>query len=198
MTSSAWRYARHATEPQTPPPDAAPFLSQHTPRPLLPPCVFLVGLEIGHLSTRTRHLVTWGGDDPFHRVISKNLRRRQLTDDQRLAIVQKAGPKLEAEIKAEANRKRAEAARKRPRNADGNSFSQSEVKSPRTVDLPPPTVANPLRRTMAEMAGVPENKVKAIRAVAKAKPEVIDEIVAGKKSLRGSPCPVRGETSTDW
>ncbi len=119
----------------------------------------------------------WTGSDPYHYVISKNLRRRHLTVDQQAAIAMEAEPKLAEETE-------------RKRRAAISARRKGE-----TVAKLPHSGTGATRRQTAEMFGVKPSKIRQAKTVATAAPELIEEVKAGRLTMREAEKQVRPITT---
>jgi len=109
-----------------------------------------------------------GGESLTLWALSKNLHRRHLTPSERAVIAQKMVPLIEAETKAPKPRSTPATVGQSPRRtnaADSREHERDAVK------------------TAASAVGVSSRLVSQADAVAKAAPEKLDEVAAGKKSV---------------
>ena len=119
--------------------------------------------------------VEWSGESPTAYVLSLNLHRRHLTEDQKAAVVQDARSRLEAEArerKAAAGRK---AAPGRPAQK-----AEKDVADPPHLSRRAPTT----RKRLAKLADVSEHKIRQAERVQTAAPDLAKQVVAGTMPLR--------------
>ena len=130
--------------------------------------------------------------DPYEYVWSQNAERRHLAPGQKVALrarFDKAIEELRAEVKREANKKRAKAAkgnqRARKKTVGGNVATYS-FEAPSEHDLAPEPASEPKSKTrekVATIAGVSARTAqKALTLQAKA-PELLESVCSGKASL---------------
>jgi hypothetical protein len=120
-----------------------------------------------------------GGVTPTGYVLSKNLHRRQLTEDQRAAIAAEALPIIQAEVEEERRRKLSEAAQGRPRNPDGTLADQTEADSPPSGSGP----RNPSRRKAAEQFQTSEHRVRRAASLRSKAPDLAAAVRHGELKL---------------
>lgn len=133
------------------------------------------------------------GTNPFAYVWSLNGQRRDLTADQRYLLWKKCAEQSEAwqaeqkRLRDEANAKRAEAAKERPRNSDG-TLSSGATRSGTTGEgekKPEPTKkAKPQRETekKAEASGTNRGSVERMDKLVKERPDLAEKVVTGELS----------------
>jgi hypothetical protein len=136
--------------------------------------------------------VEWAGDSPTSYVLSLNLHRRHLTEDQKAAIVQNARAQLEAEAK---ERQRLagvhgnEGGRGRRKTLVANSpqgFASEAAEQPADDDTaasPRPRRAPTTRKRLAELAEVSEHKIRQAERVQTAAPDLAEQVVGGTMPL---------------
>jgi hypothetical protein len=110
-------------------------------------------------------------------IISQNLHRRSITPDQRVALVAKYYDWRGAEERARIARK---ANLGTPTQQKAKTVERE--KSPGQPQLP--KSEHPIRADIAQKAAVGGGKAKQAIAIAKTKPELLDDVVAGKITLR--------------
>ncbi len=113
----------------------------------------------------------WRGESPTAYVLSLNLHRRHLTEDQKAAIVQNARARLEAEGKE----RMAAGGR---RSAPGRPAGKGMAESP-DLSVTAPTT----RKRLADLANVSEHRIRQAERVQKADPELNQHVIAGDVPL---------------
>ena len=125
----------------------------------------------------------WSGDSPTAYVLSLNLHRRHLTQDQLAAIAVDAKERFEAEAR-EAQRLAGEHGREGGRGKRKTLRVESHEGFP-DRDHAAEWARRPLTRAAAD-TGVPSNRVRVAEGVKKADPELFEKVRAGVVPLRGA------------
>lgn len=105
-------------------------------------------------------------------MLSLNLHRRHLTEDQKAAVVHEARARLDAE----ARERKAAAGRK---SAPGRPAEKDVADSPQVSRRAPTT-----RKRLAELADVSEHKIRQAERVQAGAPDLVDQVIAGTMPLR--------------
>ncbi len=113
----------------------------------------------------------WSGESPTAYVLSLNLHRRHLTEDQKAAIVQNA----RARLATEGLEQKARAGRK---SAPGRPAEKDVADSPQVSRRAPTT-----RQRLAELANVSEHRIRQAERAQKADPELHQQVIAGDVPL---------------